>query len=351
MKKILLMALAASAVISLCSCGVDFEELFEDELSMLEAVIESSEASEGEETEEQSLSEELTKDASEDISDESEDVSEEIDETSVSDSEPDGSAGCSEDITGESSEDVSDESSVSDGKPDGSDDISDTVSEDEPDEPDDSSTLVVQPEPETPSPTPDDSGVQMETEVDIDKSKPEGFYDGYGILKQADGSSFIYYAQTDSAYASHPYAGSSMGNAGCGPACMAMVISNFTDTIITPDKMGDWSTARGFAVNGRGSAYALFPAACEEYEIELSYLNYKEREKIEQALRDGKLIMGIVGSGDFAKNRHFLLIRDITEDGKLLVANSYKGEDGLAEWDYDRVFGQMSEAMLWVFSR
>lgn len=316
-----MLSIAAAVVVSLCSCGVNFEKLFEDELSMLEAAIESSEASESKRAEEQPLSEEITEDAS--------DNSEGVDSYESSGV---GSSEISE--TPEASE-----MSATDSEPD------------ESETPDDSSVVVEEPKPETPSPTPDDSSAQIEAEIEIDKGKPEGFYDGYGILKQADGSSFIYYAQTDSVYASHPYAGTNIGRSGCGPACMAMVISNFTDTIITPDKMGDWSTARGFAVNGRGSAYALFPAACKEYGIELSYLTYGEREKIEQALRDGKLIMAIVGSGDFAKNRHFLLIRGITEDGKLLVANSYRGEDGLVAWDYNRVFGQMSEATLWVFSK
>lgn len=338
MKKIILIALAISVVIGLYSCGI--EDMLEQELSKLEAALESSDRTE--ETSETLSSEELTEDT---------DDSAETPEASIEDMDD-----SAETVSSEEPE-TSDSSEASE-----SFELSETPELSETEEsPEDESTTTT-PEIELPPVdqiVPDVSTPETEepiedieaTEIEIDKSKPEGFYYGYGIYKQTDGSSFIYYAQTDSAYASHPYAGSDMGNAGCGPSCMAMVITNFTDTVVTPDTLGDWCTARGFAVNGRGTAYAMFPEACKKYGIELSYLNCGEKEEIEQALRSGKLIMCIVGKGDFAGNRHFLLIRGITNDGKLLVANSYKGSDGLVEWDYSRVFGQMNEATLWVFSR
>ncbi len=183
-----------------------------------------------------------------------------------------------------------------------------------------------------------------------DNNGSAGFYGDHALLVQPDGSNFIYYDQTWDAYASHPYGSKTIGGYGCGPTSMAMVVSNLTNTIITPDDMGDWSASHGYFVNGRGTAYGLFPAVSAMYGIDCETISSSDKQAVVSALKEGKLLLTVVGRGDFTIGRHFLLIRGITEDGKLLLADSGKYENCLTEWDYDRVVRQISGGQFWVFS-
>lgn len=174
-------------------------------------------------------------------------------------------------------------------------------------------------------------------------------FSGYALLPQPDGTNFVYYDQTWQAYASHPYGAGNVGGSGCGPTSMAMVVSNLTNVRVDPISMADWSRKNGYCVYGRGTAYGLFPAASAQYGISCSTIDRYDKAAIVSALKSGKLLLTVVGYGDFTYGRHFLLIRGITPSGKLLLADSGKYENCLVEWDYDRVLRQVADGFFWVF--
>lgn len=190
---------------------------------------------------------------------------------------------------------------------------------------------------------------QPDPDTGVDTNGNEGFYGDYAILTQPDGSSFIYYDQTWDAYANYKYGSNTIGGYGCGPTSMAMVISNLTGKVVKPTTMADWAYANGYFVSGRGTAYGLFPAAASMYGISCTYISSYDKASIVSALKEGKLLLTIVGPGEFTRGRHFMLIRGITDDGKLLLADSGKYENCLTEWDYNRVINQISGGQFWVF--
>lgn len=174
-------------------------------------------------------------------------------------------------------------------------------------------------------------------------------FGAYALLPQPNGKSFVYYDQTWQAYVSHPYGSGTVGSNGCGPTSMAMVISNLTKVRVDPVSMADWSRKNGYCVAGRGSAYGLFPAASAQYGIGCTTISRSDKAAVVSALKSGKLLLTVVGYGDFTRGRHFLLIRGITPSGKLLLADSGKYENSLVEWDYDRVLRQVANSYFWVF--
>lgn len=171
------------------------------------------------------------------------------------------------------------------------------------------------------------------------------------LLSMPDGSSFTYYEQTWPAYTDYPYGYNTVGGYGCGPTSMAMVISNLTDVTVSPKYMADWSYNNGYYVSGRGTAYGLFPAASAAFGIKCSTISCYDKSAVVSALQSGKLLITVVGYGDFTRGRHFLLIRGITEDGKLLLADSGKYENCLMEWDYSKVISQVANSCFWVFEK
>lgn len=219
-------------------------------------------------------------------------------------------------------------------------------------------TQVVVPDKELETEEPDDGddssatvtpGGDTNNGSDLNINGSVGFYGDYALLSQPDGSTFIYYDQTWEAYDSYRYGNSTIGGYGCGPTSMAMVVSNLTDTVIKPTTMGDWSYSNGYFVSGRGTAYGLFNAVSAKYGIPCTTISSSDKNAVVNALRSGKLLLTIVGRGDFTRGRHFLLIRGITADGKLLLADSGNYDNCHEPWDYDRVLKQVSGGQFWVF--
>lgn len=107
---------------------------------------------------------------------------------------------------------------------------------------------------------------------------------------------------------------------GCGAACVAMVIGYFEpEKVPEPDEImrlaGEMGLYRG---NGLGrDALRLLLA---EYEIKGRWRKLDARA-IENTLRKGKPIIEYVGAGYFTDDGHYIVLRGITEDGELLVAD------------------------------
>lgn len=212
------------------------------------------------------------------------------------------------------------------------------------------SNPVVTPKPTIPNVSEPDKNT---SNTNTDKKPVAGgsaqLFDTYALLPQPDGTGFVYYEQTWPVYTNYPYGYNTLGGYGCGPTSMAMVITNLTGRTVSPTYMADWSVNNGYYFRGRGTAYGLFPAASAAYGIKCSTISVYDKNAVVSALKSGKLLLTVVGYGDFTRGRHFLLIRGITDDGKLLLADSGKYENCLTEWDYNRVIGQVANTYFWVF--
>lgn len=51
------------------------------------------------------------------------------------------------------------------------------------------------------------------------------------------------------------------------------------------------------------------------------------------ALADGKLVIAIMGKGHFTTSGHFIVLRGITDSGKILVADPASVKKSNQEWD------------------
>ena len=63
-----------------------------------------------------------------------------------------------------------------------------------------------------------------------------------GDIRFSDGATqVVYYNQLDKRYASKPYGTDDIGTYGCGPTCMAMVVSSLTSETVDPVEMARWA--------------------------------------------------------------------------------------------------------------
>ena len=54
---------------------------------------------------------------------------------------------------------------------------------------------------------------------------------------------------------------------------------------------------------------------------------------LDSIAKDGKLVIAIMSAGHFTRGGHFIVLRGITDDGKILVADCASYERSQKEWD------------------
>lgn len=104
---------------------------------------------------------------------------------------------------------------------------------------------------------------------------------------------------------------------GCGITCLSMVATYLLD---------DWSlTPDVFAERfGRyncedGSSWTLFPDSAKELGLGEVTQVFDWSQGVEDALKNGQLVITNQRGGPFTKGGHYILLTGVTEDGKVLV--------------------------------
>lgn len=158
------------------------------------------------------------------------------------------------------------------------------------------------------------------------------------------------FLQTDNRWKNFSYGRSgTIGSSGCGPTSLAMVVLGLTgDTTVNPKVVADWSYANGHRVEGIGTAWSLFPAytrmfniTCEEAPISASGISSK--------LREGKILIISMGRGHFTRDGHFIVLKGITQDGKILVNDPNSTSRSNQEWNASIIVSEAKGA--WAFSK
>lgn len=155
------------------------------------------------------------------------------------------------------------------------------------------------------------------------------------------------YDQTD--YAHVKYSTGTIASSGCGITCLAMVASYFTGEEWTPDECA----ALGNKVEGHqvDNVGRMLTAADK---IGLTY-EQKTTKDLMPALQNGDIVIALVNSSG-----HFVVLKGLTEDGKVLVNDPYgpwqdeKDQTGqtltFSEWGYIQQNDiNLTSGRIWVF--
>jgi len=137
-----------------------------------------------------------------------------------------------------------------------------------------------------------------------------------------DGQTTVhYYNQLDSRWKDTVYGDGTIGRSGCGPTALAMAVSSLTDTIIDPVQMSAWAYANGYKAVGNGSYLTLIPDGAEHFGLTVDYATPGDAQKLVDALSSGKLVIAIMTAGHFTSGGHFIVLRGVTAEGEILVAD------------------------------
>lgn len=176
---------------------------------------------------------------------------------------------------------------------------------------------------------------------DTDFSQMGVSYDGVVFT---DGSTqVVYYNQLDDRWRYQPYGTDDIGGYACGPTSMSIVISSLTSDTIDPPHMAQWAYEHGYWCSKSGSYHTLIPGAAKAWGLAVEGCMASEPQRIVDALADGKLVIALMSKGHFTSSGHFIVLRGVTSDGKILVADpaSYKRSE--KQWDFSIILNEASK--------
>lgn len=167
-----------------------------------------------------------------------------------------------------------------------------------------------------------------------------------------------YYNQTAERWAEEPYGTDPIGGYGCGPTAMAMAVSTLTDHAMDPAQMAQYCVEQGYWAKKHGSYRSIVAGVAEDFGLTCTSLSPEEADfdTVSRYLSSGRLIVALMGPGHFTNVGHFILLRGVTLDNSILVADPASTERSLTTWDLELLLSELSAsrdsgAPLWVLSQ
>ena len=154
-----------------------------------------------------------------------------------------------------------------------------------------------------------------------------------GVIFTDGGVEVTYYNQLDERWADEPYGTDNIGGYGCGPTSMSIVVSSLTEQTVDPPAMAEWAYQHGYWCSGNGSYHSLIPGAAEGFGLSCESIATDDPQAVVDALASGKLIVALMSKGHFTSSGHFLVLRGVTAEGKILVADPASKKRSEQEWD------------------
>ena len=181
----------------------------------------------------------------------------------------------------------------------------------------------------------------LEQEQSLSLAYGDAYYGtDYGDIVLTDAAvDVVYYNQTDSRWGGELYGTRPIANVGCGPTALAIAVATFVDSAITPYDVATWGA--GYYVQGSGSKHTLITEGCAHYGLTVTGLG-QSAHKVADALGRGSLVIAIMAKGHFTDGGHFIVLRGITSDGMILVADPASVTRSNQEWSLKLITNEVN---------
>lgn len=154
----------------------------------------------------------------------------------------------------------------------------------------------------------------------------------------------VYYNQADARWKDKSYGRTgTIGRSGCGPTSLSIAISSLTDKKVDPVQMSKWAYENGYYCEGAGSYHTLIPAGVKNFGLKVEGCTANEPQKIVDALTQGKLIIAIMAKGHFTRSGHFIVLRGVTANRKILVADPVSRSRSEKKWDLSIILNEANK--------
>ena len=165
----------------------------------------------------------------------------------------------------------------------------------------------------------------------------------------ANGMQIPLYIQTE--YSHIPYGTGSIADCGCGPTAFAMVASYLTGSTITPVDAVAWC-GNSYYKAGEGTYWSYFQAAASHFGCG-SVTQTTDANAVLQGVIRREACDLLPETGAVYQRRHFIVLRGLTADGKVLVNDP---NDSDSKNYVSRAFDMMTEihatsSQYWIFEK
>lgn len=132
-----------------------------------------------------------------------------------------------------------------------------------------------------------------------------------------NGMAIPLYYQYSGGWQNIAFGGGNIASSGCSVTCIGMVFTYLLGETITPDQIVAW-TGNRYYVHPEGQGWGIFPACAGQWGVRCQNLG-KDANAVVNALSSGKPVIASMSKGTFTKGGHFIVLRGVTADGKILV--------------------------------
>ena len=165
-----------------------------------------------------------------------------------------------------------------------------------------------------------------------------------GVVFSDGSTQVVYYNQLDDRWRYEAYGTDDIGGYACGPTAMSIVVSSLTSETVDPPHMAQWAYENGYWCSKSGSYHSLIPGAAEEWGLSVEGCTTSEPQRIVDALADGKLVVALMSKGHFTSSGHFIVLRGVTSDEKILVADPSSYSRSEKAWDFSIILNEASKS-------
>lgn len=153
--------------------------------------------------------------------------------------------------------------------------------------------------------------------------------------------------QWDERWGYAPYGTSVVAVSGCGPTCMAMVVSGLThDPTVTPAVTAAYGTANHYVDEENNTYWAYMSEAGANWGLSC-YSGLFSEEQLAEKLGAGHPVICSMGPGYFTQNGHFIVMTGY-ENGQIKINDPFSEENSARTWTYDEIQDQIKA--MWVYS-
>lgn len=155
-----------------------------------------------------------------------------------------------------------------------------------------------------------------------------------------------YFLQWDRRWGNSDYADGNIGINGCGPTCLAMVVSGLNkDSDITPITLSKFENDK--YTQGGGTTWDYFREVPSNYGIKVRELSTNKNIYFKE-LKKGNPIIVNVEQGDFTSIGHYIVLVGI--ENEYIIINDPNSPDRSNEkWTFERLAPQIKNG--WSFSK
>lgn len=119
---------------------------------------------------------------------------------------------------------------------------------------------------------------------------------------------------------------------GCGPTSVSMIVTYFTGNVTqNPQNIFEWLVSFG-NYGGHGFGRPALVKAAAKYGVTCEWKNLNI-DSMKATLLSGKPIIAYMGKGTFTSGGHYIVLKGVTEDGKIAINDPFSESRSKKTWD------------------